>query len=546
MQADETLGLENEGALLRGALVRYNKGAPSIQRLFTLAIEAGEKEIPLSKTLLKRVLIVTGLAPEDTLVRPLEVKLTKQSDVDTVLPFQAEPLLPYPINQAYIDRWVLGKTADSTQMSLLAVRKEVLQNHLKWYEETLHVDPERVSTDSAALSLFAHWYAPTSGLLLILHLGRDNAVFLLAEEGKVLAAQSLPPSLTPLWCHPVKEVPTKEGTAPYPPTNHSQNSLETLRQTLTRLLFAFNKHVKGRDILKVLYTGEGAIGVKNSTLLSTLTDWLGKERIELITPIKPRNYDNHDLLTYAIPIGLACGAFPDARNTDPIQLRQGEDAYKHPFKRLKIPLILFTAAALLCAFSLYLWNATAIQTRLTSLQAQYGTLLTQMNRNHEEIEAQVSGKGSSETPVNCLALSRLSPLAINRRLAFLEKEQTHIPDTFPLQPNILRVSDLLAYLSIHPKATQIDPTTGAKTPLFQINSINYQMIKRPDRNKPTEHYQVKVDLELQSNDSKGPRELYDALMQPNEVVDAGNAVTWAAGQGKYRISFYLKDHTVYP
>lgn len=536
MQADEALGLEREDGLLRGALVKYRKGLPIIQKLFTTHMQAATGQtrsvsnLPLSQTLLDRVMIVTGLSSEETLIRPLEVKLTKQADVDNVLAFQAEPLLPYPIDQAYLDRWVLSKTDDATQLSVLAVRKELLQNHLKWYEETFNIDPERVSTVAAALAVFANWFAPSKGLTLILHLGRENGLFLLVEEGKVLAAQALPPSTTALWA----SKPTEETSS-----SLSQNT-EVLRQILVRTLFAFNKQIKGREIPSLLYTGEGVV---TCSMLPTISTWLNKEP-KIVPPV--HGHDVQELLTYAIPIGLACAVFPDSRNNDAIQLRQGEDVYTQPFKRLKRPLIAFTAASLLCAAAVYCWNAIALNARENHIQAQYGTLLAEMDRTHEEMESHFSGQTDPALSLNCQSLQSLSPLAINRRLAFLEKENAHVPDTFPLQPNILRVSDLLAWLSTHEMSTEVDPKTGQKIPFFQINSLNYQMLKRPDKNKPTEHYQVKVDLELQSSDSQGPRELYDALLQPNEVVDPSNPVTWAAGQGKYRINFYLKDHTVYP
>lgn len=538
MQADEALGLEREDGLLRGALVKYRKGAPVIQKLFTTHIESAKEttqaisDLPLSKTLLDRVMIVTGVSSEETIIRPLEIKLTKQSDVDKVLPFQAEPLLPYPIDQAYLDRWVLSKTEDSTQLSMLAVRKELLQNHLKWYEETFNIDPERVSTVSSALAVFANWFASAKGLTLILHLGNENGLFLLVEEGKVLAAQALPLAVTTLWSSS-KPI---EGEA----SSSVNQNIETLRQVLVRTLFAFTKQVKGRDIPNLIFTGAG---VATCSILPTISKWLNKEPKELPAG---QAHDSQELCTYAIPIGLACGVFPDSRNSDSIQLRQGEDLYTQPFKRLKKPLMAFTAASMLCAAAWFCLNTIALNTRENHLQAQYGTLLAQMDRTHEEVESHFSGKTGPAKLANCLSLQSLPPLAINRRLAFLEKENSHVPDTFPLQPNIFRVSDLLAWLSTHEMSTEVDPVTGEKTPFFQINSLSYQMVKRPDKNKPTEHYQVKVDLELQSSDSQGPRELYDALLQPNEVVDASNPVTWAAGQGKYRINFYLKDHTVYP
>lgn len=538
MQADEALGLEKEGETLRGAFIRYVKSQPQIQKLFSERVDSTRKEplaalqeSPFSKSMLSRIMIVTGISPEETLIRPLEIKLTKQADIDTVLAFQAEPLLPYPIEQAYLGRWILGKTEDTTQVSVLAVHKEFVKDHITWYQEHVQIDPERISTVSSALALFANWYAPVQGLMLILHLGRENGCLLLAEEGKVLAAQGLPLTFSSLG--------SPSGQAPA--ESASQATLEALRQWLIRTVFAFTKQVKGRDIPYLLCTGEGATRLELVTMIS---GWLDKDLIDLKPVEKPKQYDHETLLTYAVPIGLACGAFPDNRSGDLIQLRQGEDIYKNPWKRLKQPFIAFTAACLLCAFALYSWNAAGLKTRQHALKTEYGELLVALSRDPREVEAQISDHGGVKPSDDCISLQHLTPSLIKRRLALLEKENAQVPSSFPLQPNILRVSDLLAYLSTHPKAVELKD--GQKIPLFQVTSLNYQMTKRPDRNKSNEHYQVKVDLELQSSDSKGPRELYDALLEPNEVVDPDNPVTWAAGQGKYRITFYLKDHTSYP
>lgn len=538
MQADEALGLEKEGEILRGALVRYVKGQPQIQKLFTERVDSTRKEPlaalqepPFSKNMLSRIMTVTGISPEETLIRPLEIKLTKQADIDTVLAFQAEPLLPYPVEQAYLDRWILGKSEDTTQVSVLAVHKEFVKDHIAWYQEHVQIDPERVSTVASALALFANWYAPVKGLALILHLGRENGCFLLAEEGKVFAAQGLPLTLSSLW--------TTLGHAPA--EGHNQATLEALRQWLTRTLFAFTKQVKGRDIPHLLCTGEGAA---HSELVTMIVGWLDKDLLVVKAVEKPKKIPQEELLAYAVPIGLACEAFPDSRSVDPMQLRQGEDAYKNPWKRLKQPFLAFTAACLLCAFALYSWNAAGIRTRQNTLKAEYGELLVSLGRDPRVVEALVSDQVGVKPADDCTSLQHLTPALIKRRLAFLEKENSQVPSSFPLQPNILRVSDLLAYLSTHPKAVELKD--GQKIPLFQVTSLNYQMTKRPDRNKPNEHYQVKVDLELQSSDSRGPRELYDALLEPNEVVDPDSPVTWAAGQGKYRITFYLQDHTSYP
>ena len=72
------------------------------------------------------------------------------------------------------------------------------------------------------------------------------------------------------------------------------------------------------------------------------------------------------------------------------------------------------------------------------------------------------------------------------------------------------------------------------------------MVKRPDKTRAKEHYQVRIEMEFSSPDAKQARDFYDALVAPNDFVDPKGEVKWTYAQGKYRISFFLKDKTFYP
>src|SRR5437016_1055200 len=123
--AFHTLGLEITHSTLKGAKINLRKGKPELERLYEIPIqpdltEGSENVKPLYTSeegqallnALPKTLPVTLLNPGETLARQLEVKLKKIADVDAVLAFQAEPLLPYPVDQALVDRVILGTTED--------------------------------------------------------------------------------------------------------------------------------------------------------------------------------------------------------------------------------------------------------------------------------------------------------------------------------------------------------------------------------------------------------------------------------------------------
>lgn len=81
------LGLEQDGKLLRGALLAHHRDQPIIERLFDAPLEIAEPVAcvlapmqslspPLPRDRQRRALFISGMGTEETLIRPLEVKLT--------------------------------------------------------------------------------------------------------------------------------------------------------------------------------------------------------------------------------------------------------------------------------------------------------------------------------------------------------------------------------------------------------------------------------------------------------------------------------------
>ena len=91
-----------------------------------------------------------------------------------------------------------------------------------------------------------------------------------------------------------------------------------------------------------------------------------------------------------------------------------------------------------------------------------------------------------------------------------------------------------------------NPNTAQITPLIQLESFSYGMLKRPEQSKKQEKYQVKVEFEFTTATPKLAREFHDALIAPNEIVDPKGEIKWSSNRGRYKTSFFLKDKTIYP
>src|SRR5262245_53195928 len=136
-QSTHSLGLDIDGPLARGAVLIYTRGKPKLDSLFEFPVESSnlsqmENVKPLyTETqkdqlalLANKHLVVTAIPTHEVLVRSLELKIKKEKDINAVLPFQSEPLLPYPVENAILDKIILSKNKEDYKLSVIAVRKD--------------------------------------------------------------------------------------------------------------------------------------------------------------------------------------------------------------------------------------------------------------------------------------------------------------------------------------------------------------------------------------------------------------------------------------
>lgn len=559
---EKSIGLYREKEVLQGAFVVAEKGKLSIKRLFEipltetaaedvkpLYIDPDEKELNL---LTDKYLTVSGLSGAEVLVRRLRLKLTKEKDIDEVFAFQAEPLLPYPIDQAIVDKWIVDIQEGTSQLTLLAAKKEYIQKHLEQFHK-LGIDPEVVSCEPIALAALIACLADTVSTQFVVHIGKNSTLCLLLKEGKLLAShvhasgwealyQALqrdrsdqPPSPVELY---------NMDLAQLDPASHPalQQAIEALLQNIQWLQIAQEKETKIKETSQVLVTGEGANLQGMQSIIATR---LNLPLQELKSP-NPNEVPLTKLNAFALPIGLALSVEPQFGPS--INFRRQELAYSKPWKRFQTPLLIYAGLCVLLAAALYLFELSYVSYREDELKSRYLTLLSLVQKPYADFEKQYETKYPSEKPEEgILPVEALTAGTLNQRLDYLEKEIRAIPDTFPLLPNTPRVSDVLAWLSTHPQLTCTEATKeNGECPSFTIDTFNYTMVKRPELNKKSEKYQIKIDLEFSTSSPRLAREFHDALIAPNDFVDPKGEIKWNATKGKYRTSFYLKDKTAYP
>lgn len=563
--ATHTVGLQLEDQRIKGAQLYLSKGQPALEKLFEVDNTSqqilNEHVNPLYinnsnnwRASLNSNLIVTTLSSQEVLVRPLDVKLKKTKDIDAVLAFQAEPLLPYPVENAILNSITLNQTSEGTQLSLVAARRDHIQTHLNVWNE-LSIEPEVVTAVPVALAHFSKFFCPSSKIIFVVYLGHSETSCIIVQEGKLVAAQSSQQGLNGLQNAFEKDLATQIKERNTLPAFNQLDfnaidkkkfpqlyiALDSWKRDITRLLYAIEKQSRAHEISEIFLTGEGAV---HTNLGAVLCQGLQKQLVEPIaTPLFPAS--TAQLQQFAVPIGSAICALPLSK--EQVNFRQQEFAYPNPWKRLKKPLMLYGILCIALTVSIYLFGQSYLGYKQDQLRQSYADVLATMNKSYQAVEQEYAAKNPSNRNEEGLpAITTLTAEDIQNRIAFLQKNVKDTAATFPLQPNIPRVSDVLAWLSTHPKVTGKGSVDGDAEPSsLQIDNFAYTLVKRPEIKKPQEKYQVKIELEFSSPSPKLAREFHDALIAPNDIVDPKGEVKWSSNRGKYRTSFFLKDKTIY-
>lgn len=560
---ERTVGLYSKNAVIQAAYIVFEKGAFNIERLIEFPhasnTENSDDVKPLYKgpeekelqELCNKYLAVASLDESDVLVRRLRMKLTRDKDIEEAFLFQTEPQLPYPIETAVVDKIVIEKSEGSTLLVFLAAKKDYIQKTLNFWQEH-SIEPEVVSAEPIALNALLNTYSKPEPFQYAVHVGKTATLSVLLKEGKLLAAHSvqtgwdaLSKGLNQDRGEIVSENEIFSSEFNILETDHYPNFKKALDELLQMVLWNYLsliKETKLKEIPTLYIVGEGANILNLPSLIATT---IGNEQGNLAH----FNCSQEDFNRFSIPIGL--GLTAQAKdNLAPlisVNFRREEYTYPTPWKRFKTPLLIYAALCLGVACSLYLLGASFLKTKEDHLKTKFLELLSFTQKPYDIFETAYEQKYPfSKRGDTLLPIISLNAEDISNRIDFLETSLKSTPDSFPLLPNIPRVSDVLVWLSTHPKLVCSDNSVPGDCLPFTIDVFNYSLVKRPEINKKSEKYQVKIDLEFSTSSPRLAREFHDALITSNDFVDPKGEIKWTATKGKYRTSFFLKDKTIYP
>lgn len=532
---NEALGIEKVEGAVKLAFVVAKQKSWSITKLTTEPLD-DVKPLDIEKD--ENLVQVSALSATDVLVRPLELKLSRKKDIEAVLAFQAEPLIPYPPEEATLDYQLISQEKNLSKITLMSVQSEKLTAHLEELQKE-NFEPEYVSCTPGAIATFTHFFFKhlAGQSALTIHLGENELLCVLSQKGKLLGDYSLPGGVKGL----LKALQDDEHLSPQeawqklqhldftePLTPKLQKTIEELQQNVSRTVLALAKQHKIQEVSGIFLTGEGGYLTYMPILLSETL------KIEIGIPESTSSFSSKELQEYAVPIGLALQGTLDSE--EPINFRKGSFAYPDLWKRSKRPLILYGAASLILSLALLVYGSASYHKQLDLVKKQYISLLETIEKPYSSAEALVH----EATPLSLEEhIQMLSASDLENRLTSIQEEIKKGPDLFNLYPNVPRVSDALAWLAKNPLLKR--ERKASNQPAINLTGFTYTMTKRPDFKKRSEPYQVKIDLEFQTLNSTLAREFHDALIAPNEMVDPKNEVKWSQTGDTYRTTFFLKN-----
>lgn len=537
----QTIGLDLEKRVIKTAVLETIRGKVQIKRLEAYSLNddshfISDKEALQCHEQCDKFLSVGCLNGNDTLIRKLKIKLIQSKDVEAAFPFEAEGQLPFPAEEAFLDKIVVDTQDDATNLTMLAAKKTAVRKQLSLFHG-LKIEPEILTTTPHALAAFEGIFGESPDEVLVLYLGQNESLIAKVIQGKLLSSHSLSSGLEPLekaYLQDKERLPEilEESFQEFDFESDNLDLAPALKEALAKYKHDINwmvlSELKGtKNTYPIMLVGEGAT-LKGLDAL--LFKELNLNRIE-IKASEGMEMNLNLLRRFAIAIGAALTALPNYPH--PINFRQGDLEYPNPWKRYKATLGIFVGASLMLAAMIFIFGLAYLGYKEDFIRENYSELLAESGRTFKGFEAEIA---KSELPVD--SLKDLSMSELQDRLNLLEKQINSEPDLFPLYPQVPTVTDTLTWLNQLP---QMQGEDGKIT----VDSFNYTMVKRPEANKKSEKYQVKVDLELTAPTPKMARELHTALIQPNDFIDPKAEVKWSASKGRYRTSFYLKDKTAY-
>lgn len=307
------------------------------------------------------------------LVRTAVVPFKGNSKIRQVIKFQAEPHIPFAIEEVVIDFHETGASdEEKTPVMIVGAKKELIGKQLELFAGA-GLNPESLGVDVVALInnyLFRAGDAPGDELVALLEMGASKMLLALLRGNAILLARSITvggddfteaiQKATATDFQAAERLKREAGSAVAPASAPAEEEnlhralspvLARIAKELDRSLRSVSASLKGGSLSRIYLAGGGA-------LLRGMREFCAKEfgcEAHYLSSLSPLTGSGTDevMCTTAIAAGLALQAVGCA--TAEIDLRREEFTHAGPIARVRRQLTV--AAALgICVAGLALYN----------------------------------------------------------------------------------------------------------------------------------------------------------------------------------------------
>ena len=487
-----------------GAHLALIKHTPSPQIVFLKTFIDSDKKQLYNKILflLKKypeALISTAPLEKDILTRSLNIQALSLSEIEDSLPFQAEPYLPFPMEDGLFDFQLFHKKDTNSYITLFAAEKSSIQRQIDILQKN-GILCENISPKSVAISAANYFITDQKRLVLNFYIGLENSSLILSKAGIVVKNLNININTS--------QISDKEGFINF--------LLE-----LSKNLAALRQQTSVPAQIEFIICGNCDSIASKITIINATLDL--KTTVANLEGV-------HDVHSYYISLGLALNA-SRSNPCKKVNFAKEPLLQKFPWLRLRNFLTKYTLLTLLFSTSIFALGQATLWQKTISLKQRYLNLTKRVGYDMN------SFKNEKIVPKN---IEKATTLEILVELDRLEKKLNENGKLFELLPSVPRVSDYLAWLTSHPAIYQKEQERA----LISIESTSYRLVKFPSISKRKDIYQAKVDITFKASSSRAARELHQQLLDNKGFIDQKKGLKWTSSNRLYKTSFFLKNKSV--
>lgn len=436
--ASKAIGIDIGAYSVKVVSLHHRLGSVSLEKAAEAPIERNEEGATtpeavvealrkaMSGIRVRKDVVVVGVSTQAAAVRSLSIPFSDVGKARAVIKFQAEPHLPFTIEEVVVDFFDAGTgTEERMDVLLTAIRKPFLQDQVDRVRE-VGIDPEVLEVDFMAVyNTINKCCATADGGSILMDIGGSKTIIAFIRDGIPLAVRSFPvggDTITGAISREMKipyaeaeELKIAKASAPGGPQGPENDDLDRAVKSVFnrfsgevgRTLRFIGAQLGDIDYSRVALTGGGA-GL--SGMAEYVGELLGHEVTVLdeVGNIKDNTKSDLHVARFATAIGLGLrglGETPLLQN-----FRKEEVAYSQAYKRMRTSI--YTAVALLVA--IYAVYVAGIVTELNALKHREKRLFSDIKREAVAALGKLSNAGDPLKELESHERKKLDELRVHK------------------------------------------------------------------------------------------------------------------------------------